>query len=229
MINDELLEDIMIIEEEMESYEFDIKEYMDDFGEYEITVISVDKLLNMNSETITYIGDNYDPYIFLMKPKLFDIYNTRDVLFEGYVANYNLLDKVIINEEVEADIEFIEYIDLRHPDDPNTIIYSGPAYKFTKTLTFEDGYQEIRVEAISKAGNSGSLVRRFYVDTTPPELEIEVKEVDYENLTAELEITMRDNLGYLKLMLWDSQIYEYDYPPCYSRACRKEYNIYCRY
>lgn len=212
MINDELLEDIMIIEEEMESYEFDIKEYMDDFGEYEITVISVDKLLNMNSETITYIGDNYDPYIFLMKPKLFDIYNTRDVLFEGYVANYNLLDKVIINEEVEADIEFIEYIDLRHPDDPNTIIYSGPAYKFTKTLTFEDGYQEIRVEAISKAGNSGSLVRRFYVDTTPPELEIEVKEVDYENLTAELEITMRDNLGYLKLMLWDSQIYEYDYP-----------------
>ena len=212
VINDELLEDEMIVEEEMESYEFDVSEYIDDIGEYEIMVISIDKLLNMNSETITYLGDNYDPYIFIMKPGLFDIYDTGEVLFEGYVANYHLLDKVIINEDVEADLEFIEHIDLGHPDDPDTLIYSGPAYKFTKTLTLEDGYQEIRIEAISKTGDTGSLIRRFYVDTTPPELEIEIKEIDHEASTAELEITMRDNLGYLRLMLWDSQIYEYDYP-----------------
>ncbi len=43
-------------------------------------------------------------------------------------------------------------------------------------------------------------------------MEITIKEIDTVNSTAELEITMRDNLGYLKLMLWDSQIYEYDYP-----------------
>ena len=211
-INDELLEEVVLGEDEKTSYELDMGKYIEDFGTFEITVISVDQLYNMDSETITYTGDNYNPYIFIMEPRLLDVYNTRDILFEGYVANYNALDKVIINENVEADIEFMENVDLYHPDDPTELIYSGPAYKFTKTLTLEDGYQEIRIEAISKSGDSGSLVRRFYVDTTPPELEISLKKLNAEDQTADLEITMKDNLGYLKLFLEDSQIFEYEDP-----------------
>jgi lactocepin len=211
-INDELLEEVVLGEDEKTSYELDMGKYIEDFGTFEITVISVDQLYNMDSETITYTGDNYNPYIFIMEPRLLDVYNTRDILFEGYVANYNALDKVIINENVEADIEFMENVDLYHPDNPTELIYSGPAYKFTKTLTLEDGYQEIRIEAISKSGDSGSLVRRFYVDTTPPELEISLKELNAENQTADLEITMKDSLGYLKLFLEDSQIFEYEDP-----------------
>ena len=212
-INGELLDDVVLGEKDKSDYEFDIGEYIGDLGEYEITVISVDGLLNMNEETITYLaGDNEEPYIYILEPGLLEAYDESDVLFEGYVANYHALDKVIIDGEIEADIEFKQKVTLTHPDNPSTVLYTGPAYKFSKLVHVEDGYNEIKVEAISKTGSVGSLVRRFYVDTTPPELEIELKEFNAEEMTADLEITMSDNLDYLRLMLYDSQIYSYSGP-----------------
>ncbi|MDR7857505.1 S8 family serine peptidase [Tissierella sp.] len=210
-VNDTVIEDIVYAEEGKTTYELDIKQYIQAAGNYNIKVQAADKLLNFNVGSLDFVVNNAHPYIYILEPGLLEIYDTSEILFSGYVANLSLLDKVLVNN-VEADVEFMENVTIYHPDDPSTVIYTGPAFKFEKTVTIEDGYQQIKVEAVSQTGATSSLVRRFYVDTRAPELEVRVNSIDNEEKTAELEITMRDNLGYLELFLGDSQIYVYDYP-----------------
>lgn len=224
MINGEELEEVVVGEADKTSYELNINEYISELGSYEIVVISVDKLLNMDTAMITYVKDDSDPYIFILEPQLLGIYDANEILFEGYVANLPTLARVLVNN-IEADIEFVENIDLYHPEDPSTLLYSGPAYRFNKTISLEDGYQEIRVEAVSETGASGSLIRRFYVDTTAPELEIVLNEIDKTSKTAELEITMYDNLGNLYLYKGDSQVYIYEEPLVVPNPSEKVINL----
>ncbi len=194
------------------SYEFDMTSFINaDTKEYNIQIISVDKLYNMKVTEFSFNISEANPYIYLYSPVLFEMFDTNEVLFEGYVANLPSLEKVLI-KNIEANLEFMENVILYHPEDPSKIIYSGPAFKFTKTLTLEDGYQEIKVEAVSNTGASGSIVRRFFVDTIAPELDIDVVSVDQESKTANLQIHMRDNLGYIELFQGDSQIFVYDHP-----------------
>lgn len=225
MINGEILEEEAVGEPNKASYEFNISQYINELGSYEIAVISIDELLNMDVAMVTYVKDNADAHIYIYSPSLFGEYDTSEVLFEGYVTNFAALDKVVINEIEEADIQFIENVELRHPDDPSTIIYTGPAYKFTKSLTLADGYQEVKVEAISKTGASSSLVRRFYVDTTAPELEVVLNEINKISKTAELDISMYDNLGNLYLYKGDSQVYIHEEPLAIPNPSEKVINL----
>lgn len=208
-INGETIDnDLIIANPDEMSYEIDISGYI---GDNLVEIIAVDNAYNTGFAEITAAIDNAHPYIFLLQPKLLETYTTNQVQFEGYIGRFELLDKLMING-VETEFEYLDHVDIQHPDDPSTILYSGPAYSFNKNIDLEDGYKEISVEAISKSGAKGSIVRRFYVDTTPPQLDIAVTEIDYENKKAELEIRMFDNLGYLRLFLGDSQIYLYEEP-----------------
>ena len=211
IINDTEIADLVYAEEGKIEYELDIKEYINTPGEYNIKIEAVDKLFNINVVAFDFVVDKINPYIYILEPGLLEIYDESEIVFSGYVANLPLLDKVLVNNE-EADIEFVENTTIKHPDDPSTILYTGPAFKFDKIISLEDGYQEIKIEAISNNGQTSSLVRRFYVDTRAPELEIVVNSIDNEEKTAELEITMMDSLGYLELFLGDSQIYQFEYP-----------------
>lgn len=206
--------DIEIIAEEgRTSYELDMSPYItEDLTEYEVSIIAVDQLINMSIVDFSFVIEEIEevsPYIYLYNPALFDAYDTNEVDFLGYVANMDDLEKVLINN-VEADVEFMENVVLTHPSDPTVVLYSGPAFKFTKTLFFEDGYQEINVEAVSINGGSGNIVRRFFVDTTAPELNIEVLSVNQEAKTADLQIQMTDNMGYIELLQGDSEIFKHD-------------------
>lgn len=118
--------------------------------------------------------------------------------FEGYVTNFVALDRVEI-DGIEADIEYIS--DIQLPDTAGQLAYSGPAYKFTKTIYFEDGYHEISIKAISKAGQEDSIVRRIWVDDTSATLELTVLEREVGSAIAEIEVYMADNLGYLELYM----------------------------
>lgn len=131
------------------------------------------------------------------------------IKFEGYVTNFVALDKIFVANE-EAKITYVEKVTLTHPDDPETIIYEGPAYKFEKALYLEDGYQQISVKATSKSGKEGSIVRRFWVDSMPANLEFKVLEREEGSATAEIEITMSDNYSYFELLMDDSNIYTFD-------------------
>lgn len=221
-INGEEVDEVPVRKENSSTYELDI---LNNIGELEVVIIAVDYAMNMGIGTTEVVIDNTDSYIYIYSPLLLEAYDLNEILFEGFVANFAALDKVIINETEEADIQFFESVVLRHPDDPTLIIYQGPAYKFTKELALEDGYKEIKVEAISKTGARSSLVRRFFVDTTAPELQIDVTHIDNREMTADLEITMYDNLGYLYLYNGDSQVYLYEEPLVKPDPSEKTFNL----
>ena len=63
-----------------------------------------------------------DPYIFLLKPLLLEMLTDNKVLFDGYVANFYLLDKVLIDGE-EAEFEYVDNVVIYHPEDTSTILY----------------------------------------------------------------------------------------------------------
>jgi len=126
------------------------------------------------------------------------------IYFYGYVVNFAVLDRVEI-DGIEADIEYVPNASVT--DTSGAVVYRGPAYKFTKTIYYEDGYHEISIKAISKAGYEDSIVRRIFVDDTAPILELKVLDRDPESSKAEIEVYMADNLGYLELYVDGS--YEY--------------------
>ncbi len=211
-INGVEIDSIVFGEEGKTSYELDMTQFISAaIKEYNVEIIAVDNLYNTGITEFNFVLDTIEPYIYLYNPALFEMLDTSEVEFVGYVANLETLDKVLINN-IEADVEPLTEVNLPDPSNPSEIIYSGLAYKFTKVISFEDGYQEISVEAVAESGARSNVVRRFFVDTTAPELDVELISINQEAKTAELEIYMRDNLGYIELYQADSQIYKYEYP-----------------
>lgn len=208
-INGEGLDDVIMVEEDVNNYEFDLAPYISEDGEYEISVTAIDKAMNMNTGFTTLATDEVIPYIYIMEPELLSVYDTNEIMFKGYVVKNNDLEYVKVNGE-EAETVYEEEIEILHPEDPSTVLYRGPGYTFEKTLTLEEGIHQISVEAKSVHGTISSLVRRFYIDTNAPEMTIVEKDREKDSPTAELEINMKDFFPYFKLYQGDNEIYSYD-------------------
>lgn len=208
-INGESLGNPISAEEGKQDYEYDLEGYLEQDGNYEISVIAIDKAMNTNVGTVNAVTDEVISYIYITEPELLEVYDTNEITFKGYAVKNNDLAYIKVNGE-EAEFEFNDKIVIINPDDPSETLYRGPGYSFEKTLTLEDGIHEIAVEAASKQGTTSSIVRRFYVDATDPELTINVKDRTPDSATAELEINMKDNFPYFKLYLGDSEVYSYD-------------------
>ncbi len=177
-------------EEGKEDYEFAIGEFIEGIENPIIYIVAFDYAFNAGIYEIEL--DGVLPEIHLTKPELLEVFNTKEVEFEGTVSNIDSgLTIKIAGEEVP-------------------VVKDGSVWKFNKVFSFEDGYQEVKVEAFTTKGGYMSYVRRFFVDTTPPELEVKVKDRDSASDEVELEITMRDNFPSLLLHLWDSEEYRID-------------------
>lgn len=201
---DFLANDIMAVEGQ-DTYTFTLPQDTPEIAT--IKVVAVDKVYNM-TDTDLNIPSDEDPVIYILEPMLLNIYDTSTVHVEGYVTNLNFLDQVLINDSVKANVVFEAEAEVIHPD-TGEVIYSGPAFKYTADVELPDGYQEMSIKAISKTGSAGSLVRRFYVDTTAPVMTAEVLDRDYDADQATIRFTLSDNLGYLTLLEDDSQIFKY--------------------
>ena len=188
-------------------YKLNIANIIEEDKEYEIAVVAYDRAFNEGYNTVLTEVGQVVPNIYIYSPELLEVYTDNEILFEGYVTNFELLDKVVIGELGEAKIEYAKHVELSHPDDETQLIYAGPAYHFYGKFELEDGYYEIPIVAVSATGNEGSVTRRFYVDTTPATLDIEVLERETNSDTATLNVTMSDNLGYFELYQGDSQIF----------------------
>ncbi|MEH7122554.1 hypothetical protein V7127_04815 [Bacillus sp. JJ1773] len=173
--------------------------------------ISGEELLGALLEKIQYLekeaANNYFfPAIYMPSPTSLETFANSEILFEGYVTNVKYLEKILIQDQ-EADVVYEENAEVKSN---GSAVYKGPAYKFRKLLTLEDNSHAISVNVISQSGKSGSIARRFYVDTTPPELNIVVKEREASSDTAQLEINMKDRFSYLELYEFDSHIQQYE-------------------
>ncbi|MBO1910638.1 cell wall-binding repeat-containing protein, partial [Microvirga sp. 3-52] len=170
---------------------------------------SYDNLLNSAVETVnveeipTEAGE---PFIFLNSPGLLDFYGEK-VNVQGYVAGYEGLDKVLLGkDEIEANLEYKESVTIYF----GSWVYEGPAYEFTKELTLEDGYHELSVKAIAKDGSEDSIMRRMYVDTTAPTLEVTVEDRDLASNKATLKFVMKDNFPFFKLTENGNELYKFN-------------------
>ncbi|MFS0690387.1 hypothetical protein AB1K89_14230 [Sporosarcina sp. 179-K 8C2 HS] len=170
-----------------------------------------EEVLEALFEKIQYLekeaANNYFfPSIYMDSPTPLKTFAYSDILFEGYVTNVKYLEKILIQGQ-EADVVYVANAEVKSG---GQVVYKGPAYKFRKILTLEDNSYAINVNVISQSGKSGSIARRFYVDTTPPELNIVVKEREATSEKAQLEINMKDRFSYLDLYEFDSHIKQYE-------------------
>lgn len=191
-------------------YKINIANKLVDGTAYEIAVVAYDRAFNEGYSTVSTDVGQVVPNIYIYSPELLKVYTNSTIEFKGYVTNFELLDEVLIGDLGEANIEYVEYVELPHPDDPSQMIYAGSAYSFHREFKLEDGYYEIPVVAKSPTGNVGSITRRFFVDTTKASLDIQVLEREANSNKATLEITMTDNFPYFKLYKGDSQLFNYD-------------------
>lgn len=134
--------------------------------------------------------------VFTKAPAPLAILNTSTVEFKGYVKadQVKYIDKILIGG-MQADVKLV-----------------GSNYEFSITLdNLEDDEQKIRFEVISQSGKSFDFLRRFYVDTTPPALELSVNgesnNVVTENDEIEIEINMADRFGHFDLYRSISESY----------------------
>lgn len=164
-------------------------------------VVEGEELLVQLLEKIAYLeeeaNDNYFyTTISMPYPESRDTLTESEVLFEGTVSGIKYLENVLIGGE-EAVVEYDEAEQL---------------YNFTKTLTLEDGYHQIRVEAISQSGKNSDFLRPFYIDTTPPEITVTPIGVDENGETTldrvELIINVKDNFGGIVLYEYYDSWYE---------------------
>ena len=190
------------------TFSLDVSKLMEKDPE-NIYIWGYDELLNSDVYTLKVEEiptENGDPHILLFDPGLLGFYGEK-VQVNGYVIGFEALDKVLLGtEEVEADIRYLESITVNLGNST----YEGPAFEFTKELTLEDGYHELNVKAVAKDGSEDSIIRRFYVDTTAPELTHSVKDRSLDSDKATIEFVMKDNFPFFKLTEKGNELYKFN-------------------
>lgn len=153
-----------------------------------------------------------------VSPEPYELFNST-VGFEGYFYGAKYIDRVLI-EDTNGEVETIE-AEVEYIDDWEFQGRTYPAYRYTANVDIEDGYYVMRVIGISQSGKQNNTATRFSVDTTAPELDIEILGVDEYNTTTkesvEVNVTMRDNFANLTLYRWDSYEFGQIYPTSDSR------------
>ncbi|WP_077369480.1 S8 family serine peptidase [Anaerosalibacter sp. Marseille-P3206] len=210
-VNNKPVENIEV-EDEQNLFEIDMLEHLSGLTNYEIKVVVLDYAGNMREKNIAEGKDEGRPVIYLINPELLEPYNENVIKFSGYVFDTTLTPVVKING-IQADVSYNEEIEIKQDDE---VIRSGEGYEFELELEFEDGYHEVEILSISQGGVETSIVRRFWVDTTEPELTVEVKERELTDESATLEILMKDNFPALTLYINGSEVNRVDRLSQYS-------------
>ncbi|SHH48007.1 S8 family serine peptidase [Sporanaerobacter acetigenes] len=187
-------------------YEYPIEEIIHGMTNPEVTVVGFDYAANAGMKSI--VVDYAVPSIYLTSPTLLDPYKERDILVEGAV--FDVENPIVKINGVEIETVYDENITVLNPDNPKEVARTGAGYKYSTTMNFPDGYNNVSVEVFSSNGGFMSIARRFYVDSTPPELNIKVKERDSSSDKVELEINMKDKFPFLLLYVRDSEEFRFD-------------------
>jgi len=131
-------------------------------------------------------GDTTAPVAMITSPEFFEVINSGDVTIQGIVTDNSPLDYLTINGEP---------VEFRWDN------HQG-GWLFAHTLTLEDGYHTLVVDAADKAGNKLDFAHRFFVDSMKPVIEV-LQEVPATTTleTITLEALVTDNLPSLEIRL----------------------------
>ncbi|PAV31683.1 lactocepin [Virgibacillus profundi] len=161
----------------------------------EVTVKAVDNAGNTANHVV---GDEEAPIISVFTPETFSIVSESEVYVLGTVTD----DTEIVEVTVEGQEAVVTNI-------------GGGTYIFEAEVEFEDGANPIRITATDINGNvaAQSNSRTIFVDTTSPQLEVDVPAyVNHEITSVSLTAQLADNAEELRLLVDGSEVYYNEMP-----------------
>ena len=194
-LNGSQVGEVVLAEDEVSDYQFDLSQYMEETGFYNVKLFALDKAMNTTVISKEINLENSEPEIYLLRPGLFEV-SKGDVPFKGYVFGTKDVQSIKIDNE-EISFGYNDDLVLMNPNDEEKVLRRGPGYTFSEVKTYESGIYEIPVTVTTKAGQEKTIIRRFYVDTEDPNLICSVLERDETSETVESEVTRTDIFPYV--------------------------------
>ncbi|KAF5064022.1 Subtilase family protein [anaerobic digester metagenome] len=141
------------------------------------------------------------PEIVLDTPDLLMVYGSP-VPFSGKVYGWDDITRVTytLNGE-EFDLDLIKHEKSSVLLDGSEVFF-GTWWEISDSVKLTDDYYELPITMYNEAGESFSVVRRFWVDTTAPAIEVSATVTSANK--AQITLTATDNLFYLELYQADS-------------------------
>ncbi|HCW74835.1 MAG TPA: hypothetical protein DHM90_14875 [Clostridiaceae bacterium] len=131
------------------------------------------------------VGDTTAPVVMVTSPEFFGVLNSGNVTVTGYVTDDSPLDYLRINNQKVS----YKWDNLQG------------AWLFSHTISLEDGYHSINIDAGDKAGNKLAFAHKIFVDTTKPVIEVSDTSLTTTLDKITLEALVTDNLPSLKVSL----------------------------
>ncbi|RXJ01686.1 lactocepin [Anaerobacillus alkaliphilus] len=148
-----------------------------------ITVVAYDYAGNGGFAELYYGTDNDAPVIIGESPEPFGIFDSKTVLFKGYVTNASPIAEVTVDGEP---IEFTFNAELNR-------------YEYSYEKTFEnDGVYRVPVGAKDVVGNEMSFARTIFIDSTPGEITFTAPPANVTQEKLNLNVTIVDNFDELR-------------------------------
>ncbi|MBS8265742.1 hypothetical protein DYI25_15050 [Mesobacillus boroniphilus] len=160
-----------------------------------IEVMAVDNAYNFGADTAE-VGDvvSADPFVIAFSPEPYGSYNTKTIPVEGYIIDDNGLASVTVNGKATS---------FTHDT-------GAGWFRFNTSVSFaNDGFYDVIITAVDKKGQTHSLSRKVFIDTTAAQLSVSAPaRVDLDVEETTIKVTMKDNFNYLSLYVNDSHEYE---------------------
>lgn len=187
----ELLKDGIIIDAN-ETGVFDLAAYTEGKHSFQVKVHDFAWNVTTVDYEVVMINDTTKPVIYVESPGMMDIYAVDKALAKGYVTDDTEIREIKVNDQVV----------------PFTFDETTKQYHFEKELTLVDGGQHVKFEAIDIAGNSMSILRKIFIDTKAPVVNVTLPEtvdmnVDHIAVTG----TVTDNMPGLTVKINDNMVY----------------------
>ena len=132
--------------------------------------------------------ETVEPVIFINTPDFFSYNKTSEVVVEGSVEDDSNITSLKINGQAATTFD---------------------GEKFKHTLKLDDGVQSVNVEAIDEFGNTMSITRKIFVDTTKPTVKVTSvpKNVGAKDPNPDIQVEVGDNFDEVRLYLNGSEVF----------------------
>ncbi len=187
LTDDPATEEVEMLSPEQNEFTFD-----EEFGEGDELVARVwDAAQNHRDyELKDEPAETNPPVIYINDPTNFSVYDDGQVTVSGYVTDESEVVSVTVNGEKASEFD---------------------GRNFSHTLTLEDGFKSVKVAATDEHGNEMSIMRRFFVDSTPAELNVLTKlPKKTEEASIGVSLAVKDNFDDIRIYVNDSEVFARD-------------------
>ncbi|WP_042221471.1 S8 family serine peptidase [Oceanobacillus manasiensis] len=177
-------------------------------AESTVTVVATDYAGNEQEEeaVVEEPADTTVPDLHLLTPELLEAYDSREVLFSGYVTDESGVKEVTVDGQ-QAELVYNEEED---------------RYDFSLTLSHKkDDFYFRHIKAVDNAGNETEIGRRYFVDTEAATIKVKAPKKTKED-SVTVSATIKDNFDDINLYVNGNHVFTHDISSPYGKKRFKE-------